>query len=186
MQACGTKTSIEANPFKSQFLTHLWDSILLPGDDAEDIDVEASFRECELAQDSKFVLSSIQRTASLTMDLVSVINEKLALVANNLASNWKALRIVAMVLDSTCLRRYKKQPQKTKRQAKTNPPPAQVYYFCSLSCSLSCACHRYMNVTGQTLLEKKKPNHRIFPCGGFHTCCVCRVLILLSTQFISP
>jgi hypothetical protein len=100
MQAGGTKTSIEANPFKSQFLTHLWDSILLPGDDAEDIDVEASFRECELAQDSKFVLSSIQRTASLTMDLMRVINEKLALGANNLASNWKALQMVALLLDS--------------------------------------------------------------------------------------
>jgi hypothetical protein len=35
---------------------------------------------------------------------------------------------------------------------KTYSPPAQVCYFCSLSC----ACHRYMNVTGQTLLEKKK------------------------------
>jgi hypothetical protein len=62
--------------------------------------------------------------------------------------------------------------KKRNGRQKTYPPPAQVCYFRSLSC----ACHRYMNVTGQTLLSKKEGlsnhqtiRHRIFPCGGFQT-----------------
>jgi hypothetical protein len=49
-----------------------------------------------------------------------------------------------------------------------------------------------MNVTGQTLLLIKEGSsnhqtirHRIFPCGGLHTCCICRVIILLSAQCLS-
>jgi hypothetical protein len=78
----------------------------------------------------------------------------------------------------------KSQPQKTKRQAKTYPPPAQVCY----SRSLSCACHRYMNVIGQTLLLKKKKEgssnhqtirHRLFPCGGL------QYLLYLSCDYFA-
>jgi hypothetical protein len=41
---------------------------------------------------------------------------------------------------------------------KTYSPPAQVCY----SRSLSCACHRYMNVIGQTLLSKKRKKKKLY------------------------